>query len=202
MQKREQEQNESARDLSPKPTSKEIKTMQFGYKQTGRTTQVILATLFMVSSAAAQKVATDYDRSADFSKFKTYAWTPSKNPAKDPLWHQRIIENIDQQLTAKGLKKVDGEADLHVTYTGNLKEITSLQGIGSGGRWLGGSFSVNTSTQVEGTLIVELYDAHSDSLVWRGIATESVSDKPDKNISRLEKTARKMFRAYPPEPRR
>ena len=112
--------------------------MKIRYKKTGRSTRVMLATLLMAGSAAAQKVATDYDHSANFSNFKTYTWTASKNPAEDPLRNQRIIENIDRQLAAKGLQKVDGEADLHVTYTGNLKEITSLQGFGSGGRWLGG----------------------------------------------------------------
>lgn len=153
----------------------------------------------MAGSVSAQKVSTDYDRSADFARYKTYAWVPSKNPAKSPLWNQRITDNIDRQLAGKGLTKVEAGADLLVTYNGGLKENTSLQGFGTGGRWAGGSFSVNKVTELEGTLIVDLFDAQAKQLVWRGIATETVSDKTEKNIAKLEKVVEKLFKIYPPK---
>jgi hypothetical protein len=157
--------------------------------------------LLMVGSALAQKVTTDFDRSADFSGYTTYAWVPSQNPAKSPLWHARIIENVDQQLAAKGLRKMDAaaEADLYVTYNGGLRETTSLQGFGTGGRWSGGSFSVNKVTETEGTLIVDLFDPRTRQLVWRGIATETVSEKTEKNIAKLEKVVKKLFKDFPPK---
>ena len=45
---------------------------------------LMLATV-MVGAAVASKVSSDYDRNTDFTKFKTYAWAESKNPAKDAL---------------------------------------------------------------------------------------------------------------------
>lgn len=165
----------------------------------GRTIALLFGLLPIAGSTFAQKVMTDYDHNASFAKYKTYAWVASKNPAKDPLWNQRIIEQIDLQLSAKGLKKVDAEADLYVTYNGGLKENTSIQGFGTGGRWAGGTFSVNKVTKLEGTLIVDLYDVGTKQLVWRGIATETVSDKTEKNIAKLEKVVKKLFKEYPPK---
>lgn len=160
---------------------------------------LFLAVLGLAGSTLAQKVTTDYDRSADFRTYKTYAWATSSHPAKDPLWNRRVMENIDRQLAAKGLQKVDTGADLYVSYNSGLKENVSLHGFGTGGRWTGGSFSVNKSTEIEGTLVVELTDTGSKQLVWRGIATETASKKTEKNIEKLEKAVEKMFRQYPPQ---
>jgi uncharacterized protein DUF4136 len=162
---------------------------------------VLFTRLLTTGTAYAQKVATDYDRNVDFARYKTYAWAPSLHAAKDPLWNQRIIENIDRQLASKGLHRVGGGADLNVTYTGSLKENVSLEGFGSGGRFVGGNFSVNRYTTTEGTLVVELHDTQSNHLVWRGVGTETASEKSDKNISKLEKTVVKMFKEYPPKPK-
>ncbi|MFB3922967.1 MAG: DUF4136 domain-containing protein [Terriglobia bacterium] len=166
---------------------------------TGRMITVLLSLTLLTVDVFAQKVSTDYDHNTHFAKFKTYAWAPSKNPAKNPLWNQRITENIDRQLAEKGLKRVDTGADLFVTYNGGIKENMSLQGFGPGGRWSGGPFSVNRVTELEGTLIVDLYDVPAKQLVWRGVATETVSDKTEKNIARLEKVVAKLFKDFPPK---
>ena len=101
-------------------------------------------------------------------------------------------------MAAKGLRKMEGSADLVVTYNGGMKESTSLQGYGTGGRWVGGNFSVRKVTEMEGTLIVDLYDTQAKQLVWRGTATETASGKPEKDITKLEKVVAKLFKEYPP----
>ena len=164
-----------------------------------RTAQLILATMMITTTTFAERVTTDFDRNTDFAQYKTYAWAPGGIPAKDSLWNQRIIENIEHQLAARGLQRVDTGADLYVTYSGVLKETASLEGFGTGGRWMGGSFSIDRVTKQEGTLVVEVSDAKSARLVWRGMATETVSDKTNKNISKLEKIVEKMFREFPLE---
>ena len=63
-----------------------------------------LCLLLGSGSALAQKVNTDYDRSVDFTHYKTYAWLESKNPAPE-LAHKRIIAAIDEQLAAKGIQE-------------------------------------------------------------------------------------------------
>ena len=41
----------------------------------------------------AQQVKTDYDRSADFSQYKTYSW--EKIQTQDPLWVNRIKDAVN-----------------------------------------------------------------------------------------------------------
>jgi hypothetical protein len=75
------------------------------------------ATAWARAQPWAQKVNVDWDRSTDFSKFKTHAWIESKHPGKG-LWNQRIIDGVDAKLANAGLKKVDASAnpDLEVVY--------------------------------------------------------------------------------------
>jgi hypothetical protein len=160
---------------------------------------MLFAAVLMAGAVSAQKVTTDYDNTADFTRYKTYAWALGSNVAKDPLWHQRIVGNIERQLEAKGLKRVDSNPDVYVTYNSELNEDVSIQGFGTGRPWFGGSFSANKVRTIEGTLVVDIHDAQSKRLVWRGIATETASNKRDKNITKLEKTVAKLFKQYPPK---
>ena len=70
------------------------------------------------------------------------------------------------------------------------------------GGWRWGGFG-ETTTQVEnypvGSLILDFYDAHSKQLIWRGVATDSLSDKPEKNEQKLEKSVHKMLDHFPPK---
>ena len=73
--------------------------------------------LLAAGAAWAQKVDVDWDRDADFSKFKTYAWTDSKHPAPG-LWAQPVMDSVHAKLTAAGLTEVapSAHADLEVVY--------------------------------------------------------------------------------------
>lgn len=159
--------------------------------------------LFAVANATAQKVAVDWDHDADFSKYKTYTWIESKYPGPE-LAAKRIIAAIESQLAAKGLQKVQGaEADLAVAYNVGSKERVSVQGYDYGYgryRWGGGTVRYDTTTYTEATLLVDLVDAKAHSLVWRGTASDTVSDKPEKNEKKIQKAAEKMVKKYPPKP--
>jgi hypothetical protein len=49
-----------------------------------------------------------------------------------------------------------------------------------------------------GTLVIDMYDTSSEHLVWRGLAYEQLSDKPDKDTKKLEKAVDKLFDKFPP----
>jgi hypothetical protein len=49
-----------------------------------------------------------------------------------------------------------------------------------------------------GTLVLDIYDSGSHHLVWRGMAHDTLSDKPEKNAQKLDKAVDKMFRKFPP----
>ena len=52
-------------------------------------------------------------------------------------------------------------------------------------------------TYIDGTLVVKLYDAQTKKMVWRGVATATASDKPSKNMSKMNKALDKMFEKFP-----
>src|SRR5271169_6682341 len=60
--------------------------------------------LLCAAASFAQQVKTDYDRSADFSQYKTYSW--EKVQTQDPLWVDRIKEAVNSALAAKGWTQV------------------------------------------------------------------------------------------------
>jgi hypothetical protein len=159
--------------------------------------------LLFATASFAQQVKTDYDRSADFSQYKTYSW--EKVQTADPLWVDRIKEAVNGALTAKGLTPVDSGGDIAIVaieMTKNQQNLnTFYDGFGGGWRW-GGGFGDATTTVDNykvGTLVVDLFDAKTKKVIWRGSSSDTLSDKSDKNIKNLDKGVQKMFDHFPPD---
>lgn len=172
-------------------------------------TLVLLTLTASASVALAQKVKTDFDPSADFSAFKTYYWAKT-NPTGNDLMDQRVIAAVDHWLTTKGWTKAsEADADIAIVPTVGTKEEKTLNtfydSFGGGGwgyaGWgpRSGSATTMVDTVVEGTLIVDLFNRQTKKLVWRGIATGTVSDDPRKNANTVQKAVEKMFKSkFPP----
>ena len=164
-----------------------------------------LAALMCLSVAGfAQDVQFDYDRSANFSAYKTYSWVDYRRVAPgDQLLDQDIKRAVDEQLAGKGLRRVESGGDLVVGYRAGISQEREFEGIGPGG-WGGpfgwGNTRLTTSTIDIGRLTVGLFDPASKQLVWRGAASKTlnISRDPDKNYRNLEKSVAKLFRNYPP----
>ena len=163
--------------------------------------------LLFASASFAQQVKTDYDRSANFSQYKTYSW--EKVQTQDQLWVDRIKEAVNTALAAKGLTPVESGGDVAIVaieMTKNQQTLnTFYDGFGGGWGWRrGGGFggfgdaTTTTDTYKVGTLVVDLFDAHTKKLIWRGSASDTLSDKSDKNIKNLDKGVQKMFDHFPP----
>jgi len=170
-----------------------------------RVFSVITLSLLLSTLALAQKINTDWDRSANFSTYHTYMWETSPRPAHG-LWHQRIVDAIDKQLQAKGLTKVDSNPDVWVVYSNTIhdqKEVVGNNyGFGPGwgwGYWGPSQVTYNTYVTKQGTLVVELADAKDKQILWRGSATDTISDNSNKNINTLDKAVAKLFKGYPPK---
>jgi hypothetical protein len=171
-----------------------------------RTAVCTLFFLAALGAAFAQHVKTDFDHKANFSQYKTYSWQEIK-PANS-LWDARIKNAVDAQLTAKGWTQVDSGGDVAIVAIKTTQTERSLQtfynGFGGGWGWRGfGGMGEATTTEQdykEGTLVVDLYDAKTKQLIWRGSAEDTVSDKAAKNEKNLDKGVAKMFKKFPPEP--
>jgi hypothetical protein len=178
--------------------------------------RVILVLLLLAASQSfAQKVNVDFDKDVDFSKYKTYAFTEG-TPTPVTLTNQRIEKAIDAQLAAKGLTRVESNADLMVVFHCAVTERTqfstrSLDGWGWGPgwgwgrgwrRWGGGGTEITEVEQIPvGTLIVDIGDSSTKRYIWRGTATKTISSKPDKNEKAIGAAMKKMFEKFPPQGR-
>jgi Domain of unknown function (DUF4136) len=163
-----------------------------------------IALLFATASFA-QQVKTDYDRSTDFSQYKTYSW--EKVQTQDPLWVSRIKDAVNSALTAKGWTQVESGGNVAIIAmetTQNRQTLnTFYDGFGGGWRWRGfGGFGESTTTADNykvGTLVIDLFDANAKTLIWRGSSSDTLSNKSDKNIKNLDKGVQKMFDHFPPD---
>jgi Domain of unknown function (DUF4136) len=167
---------------------------------------LVVCVFFAASSSFAQQVKTDYDRNADFARYKTYSWEKVLTP--NPLLVDRIKAAVNAALAAKGWTQVESGGDISIVAIAMTRDQQTLNtfydGFGGGWRWRGfGGFGESTTTvdtYKVGTLVVDLFETNTKNLVWRGVSSETLSDKSDKNIKNLNKGVQKMFQHFPPEP--
>jgi hypothetical protein len=163
-------------------------------------------TLVFAGMASAQQVKTDYDRSANFALYKTYSWEHVET--RDPLNVDRIKHAVNTVLAARGWTMVDSGADVAVVAMEITRDQQTLNtfydGLGGGWGWRrfgGGGFgeaTTTTDTYKVGTVVVDLFDTKNKQLIWRGSASDTLSDNSDKNIKNLNESVDKMFKHFPP----
>ena len=171
----------------------------------------IATALSLVGAAVfAQDVKTDYDKSADFGAIKTFS-VKIGTSWNNQISEKRVTAEVEQTLTEKGWTKNDANPDALVLLHGATEKQKSLNtfysGTGGYGRygyrgWGGGmgtgTATTTTSEYLVGTLVVDIFDAKSKALLFRGTASDEISDKPEKNIKKLGKVTDKMFKDFPP----
>jgi hypothetical protein len=158
--------------------------------------------LFLTTASFAQEVKTDYDRSANFGAYKTFSF--EKIQTEDPLWVDRIKSAVANALTAKGWSQVQSGGDVSVVAVEMTQARQTLDtfynGLGGGWRWGGfGDATTTTDTYHVGTLVVDLFYTKTKQLLWRGSASDTLSNKSSKNIKNLDKGVEKMFAHFPPK---
>jgi hypothetical protein len=162
---------------------------------------VLLAMLVCIASAIAlgQQVSVNFNQGQSFAQYHTYAWgSNNANEIQNSILAQVAKQDIDSALQAKGLQKVEESQnpDLILTASGGLKQQTSYSAWGM--RGIGGGMGGITPEQnVIGTMIIDLYDAKTKSLIWRGIAQDTLSNNGNKNQQIVEKAIQKMFKQWP-----
>ena len=162
----------------------------------------LVLALFAAQSARAQKITMEFDQTMDFSKYKTFAirdgQLSSRNPAlNSPLVKKQIEADIQNDLTAKGLTLVtSGPSDLNVRNTFGAARKTEIEAYPAG--WYGFGTRYVRVPYAEGTLVIDLRDPATRSLVWRAIAAEEKSDAT-KIQGKLDDMVKKSIAKYPPK---
>jgi hypothetical protein len=172
-----------------------------------------LAALALAAGACATvSVTTDFDRAADFSRYRTFTLAGGNlqiNGLSDngnTLVKDRIQNALRATLTAKGLVETSTAPDLFVGYLAGARSRTEIEGMppyapDMGPYWYGGWWGPGyaewwTRTYEEGTLVVDLVDASSHKLAWRAYARSEI--KPPVSEQKVRDVVESAFKGYPP----
>lgn len=177
--------------------------------------RIYLLLLAVASSAAAQKTKVGYDKSADFSRYKTYTRAEPGNPPSRPVLYATLVGSIDHELKSRGLGKVDSNPDLIVVPAGGMEfGINQAAGIPilntysgipptvDATMWVGAAGPSNLMAPYvpEGTLMLSFVDRSSNKVVWSGTVTQKfdIENKKDA-LDRVDKAIVKLLAQFPPK---
>ena len=160
-------------------------------------------------AAQAQKIDVQYDKSLDYSKFKTFAWGGHDAVAR-PALAIAIAGAIEDELTKRGLTRVDDHPGLYIKMYGSVDQEMSFSDVdplygtagippfqSAYGLWSNMPGGTPAVTVHKGELVVDLIDAGQKRLIWRGVAKEKLSDQRSKLVDQVNRAVEKMFQQYP-----
>ena len=165
----------------------------------------------LVASCSSIKVSYDYDKSADFNKYKTYSYTEDAlKLGISELNRDRMLKAIDAELTARGLSKSDSPdawIDLSVKSQEKTQATATNNNMGMyRGRYgYGGGYtttSINYEQYVEGTLFITLIDKTTEKVAWQGRGTKTIDEdaSPEKREKNINWAVKSIFEKYPVKP--
>jgi hypothetical protein len=180
----------------------------------------ILAFTILLSSSINAQVNSDYDKSTDFSKYKTYSiegWEKNSDQILNPFDKQRITDALKSELESRGITQVESNGEIAVTLYLTIKETTDYTaytnfngGLGYAGAWgyargfgmgMGSATTtVNPTTYKVGTLIIDMYDNTSKKMIWQGDMTSDVETNASKRDKTIPKKMSKLMKKFPVAP--
>jgi hypothetical protein len=176
-------------------------------------TVLIAAFVLAPAMVIAQKTSHDFDKTANFAGFKTYAFKDGTKVGQ-PLIDDRIVAALEKELAAKGLTKSEANPDVivvyHVAFDKEKDISTYSSGYGGGYGpygygWGGGWGSTTSTTQVRdilvGTLVIDIADAKKNQIAWRGMGVKEVNTtaNPEKRDKSINDAVKKILKNYPPK---
>jgi len=171
--------------------------------------RLIGAVLAGLTGCAGIATGFDYAPSVAIADLATFGWGardayPTGDPRLDnnPFFEERVKGAVEDQLASAGLRRTDDDPRLLVHYHFHVSQRLDVYAIDRGeGYSLPGGRDSATYVFDEGTLVVDLIDARTNSLVWRGWARsnlEGVINDPVRMHARIDDLVRKMFEGFPP----
>ena len=164
----------------------------------------------LFTSCASVKVTSDFDKTVDFTSYKTYAFTEEAlDLGIGDLNQDRVIAAAEKELGAEGFTKSESP-DVLIDMNLVTKDVQTATAYSSGGYYgsgyrygYGGGMStttINYDSYEEGTLFVDMIDATEKKLVWqgRGASTLDPDLSAEKRESNINYAFEKIFAQYPP----
>jgi hypothetical protein len=173
---------------------------------------VLTAAVAAATGYAASSITVDSkaDPGADFSRYKSYSWTEMKEVRSEAV-KNRIISAVDAQLQRKGFVRKDDGADLKVAVHPSLSREYPTHSYDSAwdygwGTWSPPFGDIGTGSGLGeaipiGTVMVDLVDASTKRLVWRGAARSPLDSEAsaEQKQELVDEAMEKLFKKFPPK---
>lgn len=161
--------------------------------------------LLSALSCSNRNVTVDFDDAYAFEQSTTYAWMergPAR-PVEGVPAERRVRRAVDTHLAGRGLRLVPIEqADLVVTWLAAAEDerVYDAYGYGTGRWWNDESVTSTERVFTRGTLTVDIFDARTRALVWRGTAVEAFEPNatPEQRDEMVAGAVATMFADFPP----
>ena len=164
--------------------------------------------IFILGSCSSVRVNSDYDKTVDFTQYKTYAFQKQgiDKAQISEFDKKRILHAIDNELTKKGMSKSESPDLLVNIFTKERERIDVDQynagwGYGWGYGWnpylWGGRTFVSSTT--EGTLYIDLIDAKKKELVWQGEGVGYLTENRNEKEKQINEFVAKILEQFPPK---
>jgi hypothetical protein len=178
------------------------------------TVSIVLSVMLLAASLSAQKVKVGYDKSIDFSRFKTYSRLEPSMPPTRPVLYTFVVDSIDSELVAKGLQRIDKDGDLILelgggvdygmavapgapltsSYSGPVPAINSTMWTGANG----GQGELMPAVP-DASLHLQFIDRTANKIIWSGTVTEKLDpDDKAKSLELANKAVTKLLKQFPP----
>ena len=166
---------------------------------------IVAAILLAGLCAAAQEVTRHYAAGYDLAKARTFTievMTKWNNPTNEE--YAKTV--VAQQLTSRGYVQATdpSSADLRVEIHGATKDKTSVNkfytGTSMDNYGFSGPAGVTPSWETEyqvGTGVVDIFDAKTKRLVFRGACEKVISEQGEQNQKKIADGVAKIFKDFP-----
>lgn len=184
--------------------------------------RLLLLLALLIGTFGFAQVKSDFDKTTDFSKYKTYAfagWENNSDKILNDFDKKRITDALQSEFSSRGMTLVGANsiADATITLYIVINKKTSTTAytdfngtMGYRGRWgwgMGPGMATATTNYYEndyneGTFVVDLYDTSQKKLIWQGVITSVIQEKPEKREKTIPKKVGKLMKSYPVKPMR
>lgn len=160
-----------------------------------------------IMSCAPIRVNYDYERTTDFSKYKTYQYYGDMETGLSPLDTKRFLDAIDLKMKEKGFAISENPDFLIDIKSSEFKEVQRHNvgiGLGGGGGHMGGGVSIGIpvgQANVNRQITIDFVDEKGNGLFWQAVS-ESVftpNATPEKREAQLQKVVEKVLAQFPPK---
>lgn len=169
---------------------------------------LLFVSLIVLMACTSVQTTFDYDKNADFTKYKTYAFSEETTELPiNQLNRDRVLDAINNEMYAKGFAEMGKDPDVIVDVHIKGKELVtanaSTTGVGYGRYgWSGGytSTTVTYDSYTEGSMFITLVDRLTEKIIWQGVGTKTIDESasPEKRTEMINYSIKQIMTNYPP----